>query len=202
QVQRRQQTPFGTLSQVGPCPTCHGEGRKVTHPCRACHGAGQQRARRTVTVHVPAGIEGGQSLRVAGQGEAGPQGSHGDLYVEIQLRDHPRFLRQGSDLVAELPVSIPQAVLGAALDVDTLDGTVTLEIPAGSQPGQVLRLRGKGMPSLRGGRGDLHVRLRYVVPQRLGDRGRQLFEELATELDGHLPKAGKAKKGLFGFLKE
>jgi molecular chaperone DnaJ len=203
QVQRLQRTPFGTLSQIGTCPDCGGAGRRIASPCRTCRGTGHDRHKRSVTVHIPAGIEDGQSLRIAGQGEVGGRGGpYGDLYVEIHVREHPRFAREGADLLAELPISIPQAVLGTQVEMPTLDGTVRLEVPAGSETGKVLRLPGKGMPYLRGtGRGDLHVRLRVVVPQKLSDRARTLMQELAGELDGEVPKGGR-KGGLFGFLKD
>lgn len=200
QAVRLVRTAFGTLQQVGACPDCNGEGRRVTTPCKSCKGSGHARHKRTVTVHVPPGIESGQSLRVSGQGEVGPRGGpSGDLYVEVHVQDHPRFHREGADLLTEVPVSFPQAVLGTALELETLDGTVELQVPAGAETGKTLRLRGKGMPYLRGsGRGDLHVRLRVVTPTKLNDRTRHLMEELAKELDGELPKG--PRKGSKGFL--
>ena len=201
QVSRLMRTAFGTLQQVGACPDCGGEGRRIETPCKVCRGSGHDRHKRTVAVSIPAGIESGQSLRVAGQGEVGARGGpHGDLYVEVHVEEHPRFHREGADLVTEIPISIPQAVLGAAVELETLDGTVELQVPAGSETGKVLRLRGRGMPYLRGsGRGDLHVRLRVVTPAKLSERARQLVEELAQELDGQLPK-GPRKGSRKGFV--
>jgi molecular chaperone DnaJ len=200
QAVRLMRTAFGTLQQVGACPDCGGAGRRIATPCRSCKGSGHARHKRTVTVNVPAGIDSGQSLRVAGQGEVGPRGGPpGDLYVEVRVQDHPRFHREGADLMTEVPVSFPQAVLGTVLELETLDGTVELQVPAGSETGKTLRLRGKGMPYLRGsGRGDLHVRLRVVTPTKLNDRTRKLLEQLAEELDGELPKG--PRKGSKGFL--
>ena len=198
QVSRLMRTAFGTLQQVGACPECGGEGRRIATPCKVCRGSGHDRRKRTVSVQVPAGIETGQTLRVAGQGEVGARGGPpGDLYVEVHVREHARFHRDGADLLTEVPVSIPQAVLGTTLDLETLDGAVELTVPAGTESGKVLRLRGKGMPLLRGGgRGDLHVRVRVVTPHKLSDKARKLVEELAQELDGELPKGTrKGSKG-------
>lgn len=199
QLQRLVRTAFGTLSQVSACHDCRGEGRRIQTPCRQCQGSGHERRRRSVTVSIPAGIESGQSLRVAGQGEVGGRaGAYGDLYVAVHVRNDPRFERDGADLLAELPLSIPEAVLGTEAEVETLDGTVTVTVPPGSETNRVLRLRGKGMPFLRGtGRGDLHVRLRVVIPDKVNDKARKLLEELAQEL-GTERKLGKGKKrGLF-----
>jgi molecular chaperone DnaJ len=203
QVQRHVRTAFGTLAQVTACPDCRGEGRRIATPCKHCKGSGHERHRRSVTVSIPAGIEAGQTLRVAGQGEVGGRGgSYGDLYVEIQVPPHERFHREGADLVAEVPLSFPEAVLGTSVKLATLDGEVTLEVPAGSETGKVLRVRGRGMPYLRGsGRGDLHARLRVVVPDKVGPRARELLEELAKELDvdaSRMGPAGKRRKGRFG----
>ena len=152
-------------------------------------------------MRTPAGIEDGQSLRVAGQGEVGGRaGPYGDLYVEVHVKPHQRFHREGPDLLAELSVSFPQAALGTAVELETLDGKVSLQVPAGSESGKTLRLRGKGMPYLRGsGRGDLHVRLKVVVPQKVSPKVKSLLEEMAKELDVEVEKGGK--KGFFDFLR-
>jgi molecular chaperone DnaJ len=202
QVQRMARTPFGTLSQVSACPACEGSGRRIETPCKLCKGSGHDRHKRTVTVKVPPGIESGQSLRVAGQGEVGGRGGeHGDLYVEVHVEEHARFHREGTDLIAELPLSFPQAVLGTTQAFDTIDGAVEVVVPAGAETGQVLRLRGKGMPFLRGsGRGDLHIRLRVVTPTKLSEKARKLLEDLSEELDGQVPKGGR-KGGFMGFFK-
>lgn len=202
QTARLMRTAFGTLQQVGACPDCRGQGRRIETPCKVCKGSGHDRHKRTVSVSIPAGIEDGQSLRVAGQGEVGARGGgYGDLYVEVHVAEHPRFHREGADLLAEQPLSIPQAVLGTTVEVETLDGTVELQVPAGSETGKVLRLRGQGMPFLRGsGRGDLHVRLRVVTPTKLSAKARELIEELAKELDGEVPDGPKGKKGGKGGL--
>jgi len=200
QVQRMVRTPFGTLSQVSACPACHGEGRRIETPCKECRGQGRVRHRRSLTVTIPAGIESGTSLRVSGQGEVGGRGGpHGDLYVQVHIKPHAVFQRDGADLLTTLALSIPEAVLGTEAEVETLDGAVALTVPPGSETGRILRLRGKGMPFLRGtGRGDLHVRLRVEIPEKVTDRARHLLEELERELGG-TRRTGKGKrKGLFG----
>jgi molecular chaperone DnaJ len=153
-----------------------------------------------VSVSVPAGIESGQVLRMAGQGEVGGKGGpYGDLYVEIQVKEHDRFDREGPDLLTEAVVSFPEAVLGTTVTLATLDGSANVEVPAGTPNGKVLRLRGRGMPHLRGaGRGDLHVAVRVAVPEKVSDHARQLLEELGKELGADASKMGKRKKGLFG----
>lgn len=204
QVAQIRQTMLGTMQQVSTCPACGGEGRLIETPCKSCKGSGHDRHKRTVAVQIPAGIETGQTLRVAGQGEAGPRGGpSGDLFVEVHVAEHARFHREGADLVTEVPVSIPQAVLGTTVELETLDGTVELSVPSGAETGKTLRLRGKGMPYLRGsGRGDLHVRLRVVTPAKLSDKARGLIEELAKELDGELPKGPRkgSRQGLMDRL--
>lgn len=199
QVQRQVRTAFGVLSQVTACPDCRGEGRLIESPCKVCKGSGHDRHKRKVTVQVPAGIEAGQVLRVAGQGEVGGRGgAYGDLYVEVQVRAHERFHREGTDLLMDVPISFPEAVLGTELKLDTLDGEVAVAVPAGSETGKVLRVRGKGMPFLRGsGRGDLHIQLRIQVPSKVSDHARALLEELAKDLAVDSGKLGKRKKGLF-----
>jgi molecular chaperone DnaJ len=201
-VQRSVRTAFGTMAQVTQCPDCRGEGRRIEKPCHTCKGSGHERHRRTVTVSIPAGIETGQTLRVSGQGEVGARGGpYGDLYVEVQVRPHEQFHREGTELVVEVPLSFPEAVLGTQLHIATLDGEVVVEAPPGSETGKVLRVRGRGMPYLRStGRGDLHVRLRVVVPDKVSDKARTLLEELAKEMDvdGSRLGHGKRKKGLFG----
>jgi molecular chaperone DnaJ len=199
-VQRLVRTAFGTLSQVSACPDCRGEGRRIEVPCKHCKGSGHDRHRRGVTVTIPAGIESGQTLRVAGQGEVGGRGGpYGDLYVEVQVLPHERFHREGTDLVVEVPLSFPEAVLGTQIQLPTLDGEVAVDVPSGSETGKVLRVRGCGMPYLRGsGRGDLHVRLRVLVPDKVSDTARHLLEELAKEMEVDASKMGRRRKGLFG----
>ncbi len=197
-VQKMMRTPFGTMAQVATCPTCHGDGRKIEKPCHTCKGTGHERHRRSVTVTIPAGIDSGQSLRVTGQGEVGPRGGpYGDLYVQIELKPHERFHRDGPELLMELPISIPQAVLGTEVSIEAIDEAIKIPVPAGSESGTTLKVRGKGMPSLRSGqRGDLHVRLRIDVPEKLTPRARELLEELAKELGTDIKP--RKRRGFFG----
>ena len=166
-----------------PCETCRGEGTVVRDPCKSCRGTGRTEGERSIKVRIPPGVEDGMRLRVAGEGEAGLSGGPpGDLYVVIRLRPHPLFVREGPDVVCEVPIPFVQAALGAEIEVPTLEGRVSLRIPEGTQSGKVLRLRGKGLPTVAGGgRGDQLVRLFVEVPSRLTGRQRELLERFATE---------------------
>ncbi|HET9879353.1 MAG TPA: molecular chaperone DnaJ [Candidatus Limnocylindria bacterium] len=187
------QTILGQMVNIVACPRCGGEGRIVTHPCQQCGGDGRIREQRTVEVSVPAGIDSGQRIALEGQGEAGPRGGPpGDLYVAISVADHPELVRRGTELYHELPVTFAQAALGATLSVPTVEGTEELEVPPGTQSGTELRLRGKGVPRLRGGgAGDLHVIVTVVVPGKVNKRERELLEELGrVSGPATLPKGG------------
>ena len=177
-----------------PCDTCGGAGEVISNPCSKCRGAGRVEGQKTIHLKVPPGVEDGARLRVSGEGEAGIAGGPpGDLYVVMVLRDHPLFERDGTDLHLEVPVAFVQAVLGAEIEVPTLDGKVQLQIPEGTQSGRVLRLRGKGVPplqprldvaQLKKMRGDLYVRVFVEVPTKLNARQRELLEEFAAQ-SGH-----------------
>ena len=169
----------GFLTVARPCPTCNGEGQILKTPCKECRGLGRQRRERLLNVTIPPGVEDGNQLRLTGEGEAGHQGGPpGDLYVAIHVRPHEIFVRRGPDLLCELPLTFPQAALGADVDVPVLNGKATLSVPAGTQPGEQLRLRGKGMPHLRGrGHGDAVYQVAIEVPARLTSRQRELLEE-------------------------
>lgn len=181
QVRAARQTPFGQFVTVQTCPRCGGAGRTAEAACGRCGGRGRVMRRRTIELEVPAGVDDGMRLRLRGEGEPGRHGGPpGDLYVRVRIRPHPRFRREGDDIIDEVAVGISQAALGARLRVPTLDGEEELIIPPGTQPGQVIRLKGKGMPRLRqGGRGDHLVRVRVEVPKRLSERERELLLELA-----------------------
>lgn len=168
-----------------PCDTCAGSGWVVADPCPPCRGSGRVEGQKTLNVRVPAGVEDGMRLRVAGEGEAGIGGGPaGDLYVVIHVRPHSLFSRDGSDLECEVPISFVQAALGTEIQVPTLEGKVDMRIPEGTQPGKVMRLRGKGLPSLRSGElGDLYVRIFVEVPTKLSEEQRRLLERFA-ELSG------------------
>jgi len=174
------QTILGQMVNIVSCSRCRGEGRIVSSPCADCGGDGRVREERTLEVTIPAGIDDGQRIALEGQGEAGPRGGpNGDLYVQVKIRPHPTLVRRGSELYYELPITFPQAALGATLSVPTVEGSEEVEVPAGAQHGQEIRLRGKGVPRLRGaGRGDLHVVMNVVVPAKLSKRERELLHEL------------------------
>jgi molecular chaperone DnaJ len=175
--QLRYQQGFLTVART--CPQCAGEGQINKNPCKACQGAGRTAHERTLKVRIPAGAEDGTQLRLTGEGEGGPRGGPpGDLYVVVHVREHELFVRHGLDIVCALPLTFPQVALGATVDVPVLDGTAKLEVPAGTQTGAVLRLRGKGMPSLHGrGRGDACYQVVVEVPAKLSARQRELLEE-------------------------
>ena len=166
-----------------PCEACRGEGQIVRNPCPTCRGSGRTEGKKTLKVRVPAGVEDGMRLRVAGEGEAGVAGGPaGDLYVVMAVKEHPLFTREGPDLLCEVPVLFTQAALGAEIDVPTLEGRVKLKVPEGTQSGKTFRLRGKGLPSVGSStRGDLHVRIFVEVPSRLNAKQRALLEQLAEE---------------------
>lgn len=171
-VRFTQNTMFGQMVNERPCSRCHGEGKIISEPCKKCRGKGTEKKNKKLKVKIPAGVNDGSRLRVAGEGEVGAKGGpSGDLYVYIYVRPHKYFERDGTTVMCEVPISIVQATLGAEIKVPTLDGQVTMRIPEGTQPGKVLRLKGKGIPSLRGGgRGDQLVRIKVVVPTKLNDK--------------------------------
>ena len=168
------------------CPKCGGEGTVIERPCPACHGSGQMRSRRQVALRIPKGVDTGSRLRLAGKGGGGLRGgAPGDLYVVVRVRDSEIFMRDGMDLAVDMPVSPVTAAVGGEVDVPTPEGVANLKIPAGTPNGKLFRLRGKGMPSLRGmGTGDLVVRIVFEVPQRLTAKQRGLLDDLAKLLDG------------------
>jgi molecular chaperone DnaJ len=169
---------LGPLTMARPCPKCGGEGEIIESPCKECRGEGRQRGERLLSIKIPAGIEDGMQLRVTGEGSSGVNGGPaGDLYVQVRVREHAMFARNGHDIYCDLPVSFAQLALGAETDVPTLTASEKLKIPAGSQPQQVLRLRGKGMPHLRGrSHGDACYRLIVEVPHKLNARQREALE--------------------------
>src|SRR5262245_1469332 len=167
-----------------PCPACGGAGERVVEPCPACRGRGVRPVRDTVPVSIPAGVDSGAQLRIAGQGHAGPLGGpRGDLIVITRVQDHPVFIRKGDNLHAELSVGVVDAVLGARVPLATLAGPLELSLPPGTQSGQVFRIRGKGMPRLSGeGRGDLYVTALVEIPRGIDARTQELFRELGRVL--------------------
>ncbi|HJW92931.1 MAG TPA: DnaJ C-terminal domain-containing protein, partial [Thermoanaerobaculia bacterium] len=164
------------------CPQCGGAGKVIKDPCTSCDGAGRMREEKKISVKVPAGVDDGSRLRVAGEGEGGHCGGpSGDLYVFISVREHAKFQRRDYDIHAEEQISMTQAALGAEITIETINGPELLRIPAGTQPGQVFRLRGKGVSFIDGsGRGDHFVHATVKIPTALSEEQRQLLEQLAT----------------------
>jgi molecular chaperone DnaJ len=179
-VRRISQNVFGQFVQQRTCPDCGGAGERLESPCADCGGDGRLAVRRQLEIDVPAGIEDGQRIRVRGEGHAGFQGADsGNAFVVVRVRPDPRFVRDGDDLHAAVRIPMTDAVLGATVAVPAPGGEVELDVPPGTQPGEVRVLRGRGMPSLRGSRrGDLYVRIDVVLPSRLSDEQRRLLEEL------------------------
>jgi molecular chaperone DnaJ len=182
----------GFFAVARTCPQCGGAGKVIKDPCATCGGAGRLREEKKISVKIPAGVDDGSRLRVASEGEAGFNGGpSGDLYVFISVKEHPKFQRRDYDIHAEQTISFTQAALGGDASVETIDGTDELKIPAGTQPNQVFRLRGKGVPFLDGtGRGDHYVHTVVRIPTTINDEQRELLERLAT-IEGENPPGEK-----------
>ena len=191
----------GFFQMTRPCPDCGGSGTQIKDPCPECRGTGRVKAKRNLSLKVPAGVETGTRLKLTGEGESGINGGPaGDLYVVISVAEHPIFKREGRDVICETPISFVQAALGCELEVPTLDGKVKLKVPAGTQSGKILKLAGKGIPDLRGyRRGDQLVILRVETPTQLTSRQKELLEEFAREGGEEVNPMGK---GFFEKVKE
>jgi molecular chaperone DnaJ len=170
----------GLFSLSHPCPRCRGNGTVIEKPCKTCRGSGRERTQKTFQVKIPAGAKDGTRIRLKGRGEPGRNGGPaGDLWVVTRVADSPVFERRGSDLIVDVPVSYADAALGASLEVPTPDGPISLKVPAGSQPGKLLKIKGRGAPHLKGGgKGDLLARLKLSVPEKVSKKERELLEEL------------------------
>lgn len=184
QVRRVQHSILGSFVNVATCPVCGGTGETIPIPCSHCNGSGRVHLTRRLTVNIPAGVDSGTQVRLAGEGEPGERGGPpGNLYVSLEVEPHPYFRRQGDDLIVELGINVAQAALGVQVTVPTLEGEERFEIPPGTQTGTIFRLRKRGVPHLRrNGRGDLLILVRVEVPTRLTPEQRDLFEELAATL--------------------
>ena len=196
------QTPLGTMRRQVTCDVCHGTGQEIKDPCPTCHGTGHEKEKHTVSVKIPAGVETGQQIRLAGQGEAGFNGGpYGDLFVMITVQPSDKFEREGSTIYYTLNLNIVQAVLGDVVDVPTVHGDVELSIPAGTQTGKTFRLRGKGAPKLRGGgQGDEHVTVKVVTPTKLNSAQKEALRAFAEASDDSISKP--KKKGFFDKVKD
>ena len=178
-VQNVQRTPFGNMATQSTCSTCHGEGEINESPCTKCHGTGNVRKAKTIEVDIPAGIDDGQMIKLSGQGEIGEKGGpRGDLYIIVNVKKHSIFTREGYDVYIEMPITFVQAALGDKLEVPTLDGKVSYNLPEGTQTGTVFRLREKGIPKLRSNsRGDQYVKVIIDTPKKLNDEQKQLLRK-------------------------
>jgi len=179
QVARQQRTPFGVMQTQSPCPRCQGRGRIVENPCGACNGQGRVRRKSEVGINIPAGIDDGQVITIPGHGNAGTNGGPaGDLQVQVAVRPHPLFERDGYNIWCDLPITYAQAALGAEVEIPTLDGKMNYTIKEGTQPGDIFRVKGKGIPYLRGrGTGDLLLRIVVEVPKNLSKEQKKLLKE-------------------------
>lgn len=202
--QVRMQQGFFSVQQT--CPTCRGTGKQIKDPCGKCYGQGRVQETKTLSVKVPAGVDTGDRIRLAGEGEAGERGGPaGDLYVQVQVKEHEIFTRDGANLYCEVPISFPTACLGGEIEVPTLDGKVMLKIPAETQTGKLFRLRGKGVKPVRGGAiGDLLCRVQIETPVHLTKEQKELIQQLGDSLSGggkhHSPQEHSWTDGVKSFF--
>jgi len=201
QVRTTSNTPFGMIQNTRTCPNCKGSGKVVADPCTKCNGRGKVRTSKRRTVRIPAGIDNGQVVTIRGQGEPGERGGEaGDLLIVVTVRPHKLFRRQNYDLYLDLPLTFTQAALGTEADVPTLEKPVKFAFPEGTQPGQVFRIRGQGIPSLRGGaKGDLFVTVSVEIPKRLSDKQKQILRQFDGTVTG---QEYEQKKSFFDRVKE
>ena len=182
-VERTQRTFLGALSQITACPACQGRGEMPEQVCRECGGKGALKRLETLEIFIPKGVEDGEQLKISGKGEASPFGGvPGDLYVKVRVQPDKAFRRQGDDLIMQLPIKFTQAALGDSVDVQTPDSAIKLKIPEGTESGDILKIRGKGVPLARGyGRGDLLVEIKVLTPRHLSKQAREVVERLKEE---------------------
>ncbi|HLD17177.1 MAG TPA: molecular chaperone DnaJ [Coxiellaceae bacterium] len=196
----------GFIAMQQPCSKCHGTGKIIKDPCSTCHGQGRVKESKTLSVKIPAGVDTGDRIRLSGEGEAGMNGAPpGDLYVQIHVRKHPLFHRDGNDLHLEIPISFSVAALGGEITIPTFDGKVSLKIPAETQSGRVFRLRGKGVKGVRGGQGDMLCHVTVETPAKLTEEQRKLLEQweasLQTSPEKHHPHSTNFFTQLRSFFK-
>ena len=201
EVRQVRQTILGSMVQVSTCPTCGGQGETIATPCHTCQGRGLERRTRKKVVSIPAGVDAGTQIRLAGEGQPGINGGpNGNLYIAINVKSHQFFRRREFDILMDLNVNIAQATLGAEVEIPTVDGPAVLKIPSATQPGKILRLRNKGVPKLRSnGRGDQLVVVNVEIPSKLTAEQRKLFEQLAKSLGSEVKPQ---ERGFLDWLKE
>lgn len=199
QIQMRRQTPLGVMSTSAPCSRCGGKGKIIHQPCKECRGRGQVQRRKTLTVTIPAGFDSNGMLRLAGQGYAGRNGGPaGDLQVVVTVRPHPRFRRDGTTVMCDVPITFAQAVLGGEIQIPTIDGDVPYELPEGTQSGATIRIRGKGIPFLNGrGRGDEYVTVQIETPRNLNREQKEALRAFAEAMGEENVKERKGFDALF-----
>jgi molecular chaperone DnaJ len=204
QIQRSVRSLLGNVMTSSPCGTCRGYGTIIANPCPTCGGQGRVRARRKVTVDIPAGVETGLRLQLPGQGEVGPAGgANGDLFLEVKVRHHDIFSRNGDDLLATLEVQMADAVLGTTAKVDGLDGPVSVEVRPGTQSAEVITVKDRGVTHLRGsGRGDLRIGVQVVTPSRLDAKQQELIRQFAATRKPVAPTLAHFQQGLFQKLRD
>jgi len=204
QVRQQSQGILGMAVRIVNCPQCKGKGTIVTDPCPQCGGSGRQRKQRVLTLRIPAGIHDGQVVRARGEGEPSPDGTNrGDLLVYVRVKTHPLLARRGDNLVCQVPITVAQAALGGQVEVPTLTGPEEVDIPAGTQYGDVLTLKKRGLPSPRNGRsGDLHVQLLIEIPRKLSKRQRELLSEYAQTESKRPKDSAPQRERFFEKLKE
>jgi molecular chaperone DnaJ len=193
-VKNVQSRGYSQFISIGPCRACGGAGSTIEKMCKECGGAGSLKKTSKLAVSIPAGADNGMRLRLRGEGDAGQRGGPtGDLYVVVHVEPDRRFVREGPHLLTEKDITFAQAALGAEVDVPTLDGKASMRVPAGTQPGTMFRLKGKGMPFMdRRGQGDLHVKVNVTVPEKLNAEQKRLLKEFERESDGRdRKKSGK-----------
>lgn len=201
QVRTQTRTPIGYMTNVTTCPDCHGTGTIISDPCRECHGTGKIRKTKTIEIDIPAGIDNGQTMQLAGKGEPGERsGPNGDLLITVRVKPHQMFKRDGYNVYMDLPITFADAVLGATVKVPTIDGIVEYDIPEGTQPGTVFKLRGKGIPYIRSkSRGDEYVKIDVEVPKGLSQKQKELLREFDALSEG---KNYKKKKSFSDKMKD
>lgn len=201
QVQIKQNTPFGQFINTKTCDVCGGEGRIITDPCTTCGGKGKIKKNVKLKINVPAGIDDGQAISLRGEGEPGTKGGPaGDLLINIRVKPHALFQRQGNDVVCDMPITFVQAVLGAEVEVPTLDGKVKYTVPEGTQTGTVFRIKGKGIPFIRGnGRGDHYIKVYIEVPKKLNDKQKAALKSFA-EVSGD--EVHEQRRGFFNKMRD
>ncbi len=203
-IQRQVRSLFGNVVTNQPCSACQGHGDVIETACVTCSGKGRTRARRTITVEIPSGIESGSRLQLRGGGEAGPAGGpNGDLFIEFKIAHHDVFSRDGDDLLCTLEVAVTDAMLGTTATVDGLDGPITIEVKPGTQSAEILTVPGRGITKLRGSsRGDLRIAIQVVTPTRLGNKEKELVRQLAKRLNAPAPSLGQTHLGVFSKLRD